>query len=377
LTRIRTEESIFDPKWIAFVLHFLFIKGVYKMNRTQYVNQASIGKTFLQTKIFIPIPSLNEQHRIIAKIEESFFNLEKSKQEFEKVKIQLKNFRKSLLKYAFKGEFTKTWRDKNEKKLESADSILEKIKIKKPDKFGRKSSKTDLDLTQLSKIPKLWKWSKLEDIAGKITDGTHHTPTYVSNGIPFLSVKDISDGIPKFDDCKYISEKEHDALISRCNPEFNDILITKSGTIGRIAIINTNKKFSLFVSVALIKPQKEYINPEYLAYALENHINHLDLKQSIKGGVIKNFHLEDLRIVPIPLVPLLEQQVLVDKLKDNVSKILKFEKTVTEIEKNLVLFRTSILKSAFEGNLVPQDPNDEPASVLIEQFKKKKKKLVS
>jgi type I restriction enzyme S subunit len=77
----------------------------------------------------------------------------------------------------------------------------------------------------------------LGEVCVKITDGTHHTPTYVSDGIQFISVKDIYNGIVNFENTKYISEKEHEELIKRCNPEPDDLLIRKSGTIGRMALV--------------------------------------------------------------------------------------------------------------------------------------------
>ena len=103
-------------------------------------------------------------------------------------------------------------------------------------------------------LPDGWVWAKLEQTSEKITDGTHRTPTYVDKGIAFISVKDIFDGKIGFENCKYISEEEHNNLIKRCNQEYLNILITKSGTIGRTAGVKTKRQFSLFVSEALIKP---------------------------------------------------------------------------------------------------------------------------
>lgn len=72
----------------------------------------------------------------------------------------------------------------------------------------------------------------IENICNDISDGTHFTPTYVTHGIPFLSVKDLSKGHISFYDCKYISSEEHKKLIKRCNPQFGDVLYTKVGTTG-------------------------------------------------------------------------------------------------------------------------------------------------
>ena len=106
-----------------------------------------------------------------------------------------------------------------------------------------------------------------------------------------MSVKDVYGDEIHFDNCKYISQDEHEKLYKRCNPERGDVLITKSDKIGRTAVINIDDDFSLFVSVALIKPIKKYIEPYYIKYFLDNYINNISITQQIKGGVIKNYHL--------------------------------------------------------------------------------------
>ena len=97
-------------------------------------------------------------------------------------------------------------------------------------------------------IPPAWSWCRLGVILTKLTDGTHSTPKYQINGIPFLSVKDVSGGSLSFSSCKFISESEHRELYNRCNPEIGDLLLTKVGTTGIPAIVDTEREFSLFVS---------------------------------------------------------------------------------------------------------------------------------
>ena len=204
---------------------------------------------------------------------------------------------------------------------------------------------------KIESLPVGWISAKLNIISEKIVDGTHFTPQYTSSGIPFISVKDIRDNKISFDDCKYISEETHNELKKRCNPENDDILITKSGTIGRIAVVKTNKKFSLFVSVALIKPYKKFIDSQFLAYELNNYINHIDIQQSIKGGVIKNFHLEDLKEVKIFLAPYNEQKRIVSKLEELFTKL---DAGIEYLKKTRILlkqYRQSIFKHVFEGKL--------------------------
>ena len=270
------------------------------------------------------LPPLNEQRRIVEKIESEFAKIDEGLEHLELVKEQIKQYRQSVLKSAF------SINNKNEKCL--------------------------------------------DEITNKINDGTHKTPTYIEKGIPFISVKDIRNKQIFFDNCKFISEDEHQILFKRCNPEYGDVLITKSGTIGRTAIVNTNKIFDLFVSVALLKPKKDLITSEFLMYALDNYIVSIDVKQEVKGGVIKNLHIEDLKKITICLPPLEEQKMIVEEIEKRFAVADEVEKVVEDNIEKAKQLKQSILKKAFEGRLVPQDPTDEPASKLLEKIKQGRNK---
>ncbi|MDZ4097180.1 MAG: restriction endonuclease subunit S, partial [Methylophilaceae bacterium] len=199
-------------------------------------------------------------------------------------------------------------------------------------------------------VPDGWCWTTVNDLAVKIVDGTHHTPTYVDEGIPFLSVKDIRESRISFEATRLISAAEHDELSKRCNPEFGDVLITKSGTIGRTAIVATTTPFSLFVSVALIKPVKGIVDPKYLMLTLDAYIQSIDISQDVKGGLLKNLHLEDLRLISVQLPPAAEQVRIVAEVDRHLSVLRGVE---AEVDANLLraqVLRQSVLTSFLGGN---------------------------
>ncbi|HKZ94938.1 MAG TPA: restriction endonuclease subunit S [Candidatus Bathyarchaeia archaeon] len=227
--------------------------------------------------------------------------------------------------------------------------------------------------------PKGWVRVRLGEISAKITDGTHFTPKYVENGVPFISAKDIYERKISFDDCKYISAEEHNSLIRRCNPEYLDVLITKSGTIGRTAVVRTNRPFSLFVSVALIKPFKAYIDSDFIAFSLRNYINNISIEQSVKGGVIKNLHIEDLKEIVLPLCPLPEQCRIVAKVEELFTNLDAGVESLKKVKMQLKRYRQAVLKYAFEGKLTEEwrkthKDEIEPASVLLERIKEERRK---
>ncbi len=322
--------------------------------------------------IGLPLPPVPEQRRIVAKIEELFSQLDAGVEELKKAKAQLKRYRQSVLKAAFEGKLTEEWRKQNlttktprhkeGKKPETAQELLDRIREERKKALGSKYKEPPpLDASELPELPEGWAWARLDEISAKITDGTHFTPTYVSEGVPFISVKDIHNGEISFDQCRQIPQHEHDELVKRCNPERGDVLITKSGTIGRTAVVKTDRSFSLFVSVALIKLPRDHVDAGFMSYALQDHIRGIDVSQAIKGGVIKNYHIEDLKATKIPFPPQAEQRQIVAETEQRLSVVDAEEKAIEAALKQAARLRQSILKRAFEGRLVPQDPTDLPA----------------
>src|ERR1019366_4200331 len=110
----------------------------------------------------------------------------------------------------------------------------------------------------------------LANLTLKITDGTHRTPTYVESGVPFVSVKDFSAGSLNFNSTRFITESEHHQLSQRCDPCRGDILIGRIGTLGKAVLVDTDREFSLFVSVGLIRFDHECLVPDFLRLQLNS-----------------------------------------------------------------------------------------------------------
>lgn len=163
-------------------------------------------------------------------------------------------------------------------------------------------------------IPPAWSWVRLRYISFKITDGTHKTPSYLEEGVPFVSAKDVIDGLLSFRKCRYISEDEHQKLSERCNPEKGDLLITKSGTIGSVAVINDDFRFSLFESLALVKYDQHNIDKNYLRYSIQSAFEYLS-KDNIRGVAVKHLPIDSITNILIPLPSFAEQQRIVQQIE--------------------------------------------------------------
>ena len=193
-----------------------------------------------------------------------------------------------------------------------------------------------------------WDIVKLENVCNKITDGVHSKPVYTNIGIPFISVKDITTKKLLFEDCKFISEDDHYKYIKRCNPEYNDILYTKVGaTYGRAAIVDTTKPFSLYVSVALLKPKKELINPLFLKAVLNTKYVKTQADKRIKGIGVPDLHLIEIKNFAIPLPPFEQQNQFAQIVHKVEAQKEKNQKVIEQMDN---LFN-SLMQQAFNDSL--------------------------
>jgi type I restriction enzyme S subunit len=156
---------------------------------------------------------------------------------------------------------------------------------------------------------KRWEILRLEKICKKITDGTHVTPNYIEHGVPFLSVKNLTKGFLDFSDTRFISPEAHNQLTQRCKPERGDVLLTKVGVNYGIAeIIDVDTEFSIFVSLALLKPDFELVDPHYLKYCINSEFVYRQAQERISGIGVPDLHLVEIKQFKIPLPPLVLQQ---------------------------------------------------------------------
>ena len=189
----------------------------------------------------------------------------------------------------------------------------------------------------------------------------------------------MSSGKLSFSNTKFISEEEHKILSARCCPEYGDLLISKVGTTGIPLIIDTDKEFSIFVSLALIKFFPNHIDSKYLIHLINSPLVQEQVKRDTRGVGNKNWVLTAISNTLLAIPPLVEQKRIVSKIEEIMPIADKYEKSQETLDRlNTEIYdklKKSILQEAIQGRLVPQDPNDEPASVLLERIKEEKAKL--
>ena len=274
-----------------------------------------------------PLPPLAEQHHIVEKIEELLPLVEEydeAQTKLDKLNNELpEKLKNSILQQAIMGRL-----DTRNDKDEPASALLARIREEKKKLVEEKKIKKDKPLALIKDeekpfdIPESWEWVRLGEISQEISDGTHKTPKYVENGIPFLSVQNISSGKLNINKIKYISEDEHIKLIKRVKPQKNDILICRIGTLGRAIKVHWDFEFSIFVSLGLIRLIDSSLC-NYLVACINSPLGYSWIDKVKVGGGTHTYkiNLSDLPNFVIPLPPLAEQHRIVDKLYKIFEKI--------------------------------------------------------
>ena len=230
-------------------------------------------------------------------------------------------------------------------------------------------------------IPDSWEWVRLGTLLGIISDGTHKTPNYVENGVPFLSVQNISKGYFDFTKVKYITEDEHRKLCERVAPQTGDILFCRIGTLGKAIKCTLNIEFSIFVSLGLLRPIDPSVT-DYLVFTINSPLGERWIQENKVGGGTHTYkiNLSDIPNMLIPLPPHQEQNRIFAKLQELKPILHEYGKTEERLdslsEGFLDALKKSILQEAIQGKLVPHDPSDEPAEALLERIRAEKQRLI-
>lgn len=356
--------------------------------------------------IKFPIPPLNEQHRIVSKIEELFSELDNGVSNLKLAQNQLKVYRQALLKHAFEGKLTEQWRKENNP--EPADKLLERIKeerqkryeqelkewkatLKGWEKEGRKGRKPGkpkpvAQLKQLenegyySSLPSNWKWIKVGEFEELIGSGS--TPKggrsiYLNDGIPFIrSMNVYPDGLV-LNDIVHINESTHQKM-SRSQLREKDVLLNITGaSIGRCSYVPIGfNEGNVNQHVCIIRTFTDKIHYKYLSYYFNSPESQRIIQNIYSGATREALTFGQIRNFPFPLCSIEEQKVIIDELENQISLIQNLENTIESGLQKSEALRQSILKKAFEGELVLQDPNDEPASELLKRIQAEKKKYL-
>ncbi len=397
--------NVTNSEFLMYQLQSPSIQGFFKENARGTAQKGIYLRALGQTKILIP--PLNEQSRIVTKIEELFSRLDKGIEYLETAREQLKVYRQSVLKHTFEGKLTKQWREAHADQLETADQLLERIKQERKKlyqqqlneweeavrvwkKNGKKSKKpskhpmpknivhiTEKELAELPILPDSWCWIKPEEVSSpdKYSIGIGpfgsnlKVSDYRESGIPLIFVKNITNN--NFDlDLKYISEEKFLELQAHTVQPL-DIVITKMGDPPGDVVIYPQERSVAVITADCLKFRlwSDFVEVKYFRYCIESSLIKKQLGVITKGVAQKKISTERFKTLCFPLPSRAEQREIVEELE---KKLFSADELQSEIDRALAradILRQSILRNAFSGRLVPQDPNDEPASILLERIR--------
>jgi len=194
-------------------------------------------------------------------------------------------------------------------------------------------------------------YMRIGDVAVDVADGPHVTPTYVDRGVPFLTVLNIVSGRIDFSGAKFVTWEDHAQFQRRAKAEPGDVLVSKDGTLGVPCFVDTDREFSFFVSVALIKPQRRALDGRFLTWMIRAPYMQERIRSRSRGDMIRHLVLREIRDLLIPLPSLEEQHRIVcylDRVQRQLSG-LRRRQAETAIQLNAML--PSTLDRAFSGQL--------------------------
>ena len=345
----------------------------YRLNASDFVSFASHLNegdrprvNFDQIGAFeICVPPPLEQDRIVAKIEELFFELDKGVHALKTARTQLNVYRQSILKHAFEGKLTADWREENRDKLESPEQLLVRIRQE-----GRSPAPHLVGSNTLAKLPPLpvgFVYASLSCLGelgrGKSKHRPRNAAELFGGPYPFIQTGEVkaADRIIRGHSKTY---SERGLAQSKLWPK-GTLCITIAANIAETALLGFHSCFP--DSVVGFTASRKLVVPEYVELFIKSV--RAQIEAYAPATAQKNINLATLENLVVPVCSLDEQRIFVDKLETVFSVLEKRREAIDNCLEAASALRQSILRSAFAGQLVPQDLEDEPASVLLDRIR--------
>lgn len=401
LVRLRLRHEHVDKKWLMYAINAPIIADQLKL-LTKGTTRPRVNLGHVRS-LQVDIPPLNEQHRIVAKIEELFSEVNKGVESLTTAREQLKVYRQALLKHAFEGKLTEQWRAEHADQLETADQLLARIrkerdkryqgqlaewekavtewegnkkKSKRPEKPMRPPNPSPLTAKEreiLPSIPKGWEWTKSGNLFMSVTSGSRGWAKYYADkGALFIRITNLNFDSLELDlrseKIQHVTPPEGAEGI-RTKIQAGDFLFSITGYLGMFAIAPEIKEAYVNQHIALARPAYGFAQ-QYTGYYFSSRVGGVhQLNKLTKGAVKAGLGLDDINSIPVPICSVTEQKKIVMLLEERMSVLEQMDLDILSNLDRIEAMRQSLLKKAFSGQLVPQDPQDEPASKLLARIK--------
>lgn len=379
-----------SPQFVYYFVSSRFFRHVAEHNMSGAVGQRRVTMPYLST-CKIPVPPTAEQHRIVAKIEELFSELDQGVASLKTAREQLKVYRQSLLKNAFEGKLTSTWRAAHRDQLETAAALQQRIARERQARYqqqladwqtaGQAGTKpkppkplpplTAEELAELPELPEGWGWVKYGDLCSLVRNGISAKPEGDS-GTPIFRISAVRPMCFDMADIRYINNAggEFDAY----GLERGDLVFTRyNGSrqyVGVCAEYRSDEKRLFPDKLVQTRVSSSLLLASFLEKALNSGASRAFVESKIRTTAGQSgVSGEDIKNIPVPVCCLEEQHEIVQELESKLSEADQLDQTLATALQQADALRQSILKKAFCGQLVKQDKNDEPATALLERIR--------
>ncbi|MDX2079958.1 MAG: restriction endonuclease subunit S [Terrimicrobiaceae bacterium] len=318
----------------------------------------------------IPFPPLPEQRRIVAEIEKQFTRLEAGVAALRRVQANLKRYRAAVLKAACEGRLVPTEAElqksegrgqKSRAKFETGTELLARILTARRQWFDRqqvdaKTKRRYVEPAQpqtatLPSLPDGWIWGTWNQVSNWVTYGFTRPMPHVDAGIPIITAKGVNKRRIDFDGAHLTTRDAYAKLSEKDCPLPGDILITKDGTIGRAAVVDTDREFCINQSVAVIWLRSCPMERKFMLAVIESELTQKPTWAKARGVAIQHLSITDFANMALPIPPLAEQTRIVAEVERRLSVVKGLESVVTANLQRATRLRQSILQKAFTGEL--------------------------
>lgn len=386
-----TEFHVFRPesevgaRWLAKYLVQQEFRQTAKRQMGGGVGQMRVPTTFLES-VKLPLAPSSEQQRILDGVDELLSDLDAGVTALERVQKKLMHYRAAVLKAAVEGELTADWRAQHPD-AEPASELLPRILTERRRRWEEDQLRKFQEVakepptnwkakyvepvkpatTSLSNLPESWSWVSAEQACECVVDCHNKTAPYTPSGIPLIRTTNIRNGRIELQGARYVSQKTYEFWSRRCPPKPGDVLFTREAPMGEAGMVPDDVTLCMGQRMMLLRASPAIAN-RYLLISLRSPFLAAYIGKTSVGGGVQHLRVRDVESLPIPLPPLAEQEAIVEAVEAQLSVIDHLEADIAAKLKSAQGLRQSILRHAFTGQLVPQDPNDEPASELLKRI---------
>ncbi len=323
-----------------------------------------------------PLAPIAEQRRIVARVDALFAEIAEGEAALEAAREGLDTFRRALLKAAVTGELTKDWREKSPV-TETGHDLLARIRSERAAKGqakGRGKRSPDappLDTAALPELPEGWAWGTVDELLEFVTSGSRGWKDYYADaGAIFVRAQNINSGVLDLSDVAYVALPSN-AEGLRTRLKVGDVLVTITGANVTVSALVSHEIPEAYVNqhVALLRPLTIDVSDYLLLWLQAEGAGKTQLTKAAYGAGKPGLNLDNIREVLIAIPSPAEAAEILRRVSEALAASADTLAMLDAEAADAARLKQSILKAAFEGRLVPQDPADEPASAMLARLR--------